>query len=541
MIRLFSSEPEKRVETHLDQEHSLIDTLDRMTEGQLWKVTLPSKGQYLISGQKEKSNIEVGSKWPFPDGSLSAIMLQDVTEADMNIEALASEISRVLSPDGICLSLQLDAMQPVSKQAGHPQGIPPSTLVMAFESTGLFSRYDFLIDSGRFAVLSSQSKEKLNRYGKELCFRQPLPVVSCEEDQINVLPMAGIRFENTKLILGENATLHLFNRSFDCMELNIFFDIEEVSTETAGVIFLNHFPCFYREALRGGPLIIDEIMVPPGGSQLRWQGPELHVKEMRIEAFRVNATQFCEWLPFDQYQRYWTITEAVKRAVKTSPRRILDIGGYPGLTQPFLPGDDIWVSDISPCDRPHYVRVVDVNLPFEDRFFDAVISTDTLEHIQREDRWKAVKEMVRVSKETVILGFPFEEGPAPFVDRLLDEYHRVELGVDFPFLREHIELGLPSRQETIRWLEEMGLLVMNIPNAYAPTFLPMMRQEFFFLNQPKRHRMFREWNKYYNRQFVQHDNREPAYRCILVAGREKISFDDLLARGSDIHQTIPIL
>ncbi|MFQ5354296.1 MAG: hypothetical protein ACE5DR_05055 [Thermodesulfobacteriota bacterium] len=48
-------------------------------------------------------------------------------------------------------------------------------------------------------------------------------------------------------------------------------------------------------------------------------------------------------LPFDQYQRYRVIKDAID-AVRTNkgPLKILDVGGSPGTLLDFLPDDDIY-------------------------------------------------------------------------------------------------------------------------------------------------------------------------------------------------------
>jgi ubiquinone/menaquinone biosynthesis C-methylase UbiE len=525
------------------EESVLISIVERMIGEKLWEVSASEKGSYLISRDKEKLTVQVGSRWPYQDKSLGGVLLKDLVVADRNIPYLAKELSRILKPEGVCLSTHFDAMQFMAAANVQKKGIPLATLLFAFEEMGLSSLYGYFADSTRYGVLSSLSKATIRHCSQLLFARQPFYFTRNHlEQEVNILPQAGIKVDSVGNVhLGEYGAFHILNRNKNCVGLKLELSVEEHGTENPGKMVLNHFVCFYSERMKKGRVVIDDIFIPPGGSLLQWHGPELCIKDFFCEAFGIEEKEFCEWLPFDQYQRYWTITEAVKKTATATPRKMLDIGGYPGLTQPFLPGDQIWVIDIQACDRPNYIQMTGGTLPFEDGFFDAVISADTLEHMEKESRFNAIKEMVRVSKNAVVIAFPFSEGPAPLVDKMLDEYHKIEFGFSFPFLREHLELGFPSRKETMFWLEACGLHVLSIPNAYAPTYLPMMKQELFFLNYPKWHRTFRDWNRYYNRYLTKCDNREPAYRCIIVATKEKIDCKDLLADSRNIHVAIPIL
>jgi ubiquinone/menaquinone biosynthesis C-methylase UbiE len=46
-------------------------------------------------------------------------------------------------------------------------------------------------------------------------------------------------------------------------------------------------------------------------------------------------------------------------------------------------------------------------MPFKDGEFDFVFSLDMLEHIPKDKRLDAIREMVRVSKHDIIVAFPY--------------------------------------------------------------------------------------------------------------------------------------
>ncbi|HEB12130.1 MAG TPA: class I SAM-dependent methyltransferase, partial [Actinobacteria bacterium] len=115
-------------------------------------------------------------------------------------------------------------------------------------------------------------------------------------------------------------------------------------------------------------------------------------------------------LPFDQFQRYKTVSEfadSIHREDK-GPLKILDVGGYPGLITDFLPDDDITIVDVVPGDMPNYHQTKGGKLPFEDASFDLVCSCDTLEHVPAPDRQAFILELARVSKDYLLIPAPFD-------------------------------------------------------------------------------------------------------------------------------------
>ncbi|MHB1361641.1 MAG: class I SAM-dependent methyltransferase [Thermoleophilia bacterium] len=99
------------------------------------------------------------------------------------------------------------------------------------------------------------------------------------------------------------------------------------------------------------------------------------------------------------------------------------------------------------------------NLPFEDREFDAVVSVDALEHIPKKEREPAVTEMLRCAHRLAVIAVPYGAG-AEAQDQFLDERYRRVRGEDFPFLKEHLEGGLPEADEMeqviVRSLRRLG-------------------------------------------------------------------------------------
>lgn len=93
---------------------------------------------------------------------------------------------------------------------------------------------------------------------------------------------------------------------------------------------------------------------------------------------------------------------AVDIAGDIKGKSILDVGGEGNLKQ-FLKNGKIISVNIKEGD----VIATGVSLPFKENSFDAVFSLDVLEHINKEERKKFVKELMRVAEEKVIICAPY--------------------------------------------------------------------------------------------------------------------------------------
>ncbi|MFN3386795.1 MAG: class I SAM-dependent methyltransferase, partial [Candidatus Thermochlorobacter sp.] len=104
-----------------------------------------------------------------------------------------------------------------------------------------------------------------------------------------------------------------------------------------------------------------------------------------------------------------------------------------------------------PLPNLHPIVLSSVTLPFENRSFDVVVSTDTLEHIVPHQRATMVSELIRVAKQRVFLAVPIGERAAEH-DRKLDALYAQKHGKRHPFLIEHVEYGLPTLQQMQTYL-----------------------------------------------------------------------------------------
>ncbi|MFQ5797012.1 MAG: class I SAM-dependent methyltransferase, partial [Candidatus Bipolaricaulia bacterium] len=158
-------------------------------------------------------------------------------------------------------------------------------------------------------------------------------------------------------------------------------------------------------------------------------------------------------LPFDQYQRYKVVEDiatTIKDLTGRERLKVLDVGGSPGLIGDFLPSDDTIVLDILRCDRPNSVQGDGRDAPFGDGSFDLVTCLDTLEHVPRESRKALVLELLRVSRDFIIIIAPFADENVELAEQILNEFIRQTLKAEHEQLKEHLAYGLPRLGDIVQ-------------------------------------------------------------------------------------------
>jgi len=151
----------------------------------------------------------------------------------------------------------------------------------------------------------------------------------------------------------------------------------------------------------------------------------------------------------DTWQRHQIVSELVG-----SPGTLLDVGGVAGELSAFLPGTKVVTANV---DGPADLHFDGAALPFPDRSFEAATSLDVLEHIPRESRQQHLRELVRVSRRTVVICCPLGTPAHVEAERGLSEWHRSVTGSGHRFLDEHLERGLPTEKELRILAEESEL------------------------------------------------------------------------------------
>ncbi len=248
-------------------------------------------------------------------------------------------------------------------------------------------------------------------------------------------------------------------------------------------------------------------------------------------------------LPADLYSRntlYGLLTEFIlkNRAPDENNHslEILDVGGGDGKLAWFMPQHTrVTILDRKPSPeegKTNYVQGDAVHLPFADKSFDLVISSDMLEHLPVEDRLTAFREMFRVSRRHVILAAPFNSIYNQKAEEYINTQFRDHTGQDHPFLIEHIQNGLPELEELEQDLAEKAISYVkfgegNIYNWYLQQLTTGAK-----LNQPVAiaDDTPQSFNEFFNENLDKLGNfRAPTYRTVLFCDQQQtVSRRDLL-------------
>lgn len=161
---------------------------------------------------------------------------------------------------------------------------------------------------------------------------------------------------------------------------------------------------------------------------------------------------FHRWHP-EVALRYLPLVDKIK---KLGNVRILDVGSgglgiAPYLKRP-ITGVDV---NFSPP-FSHFLKRVKgsaLNLPFADRSFEIVVCVDMLEHLTKEERKKAIEEMLRVAQKNIMIAVPCGK-KAYGQDCELDYYYKKQFGREYIFLAEQLEFGLPQKDEILKMIRK---------------------------------------------------------------------------------------
>jgi len=225
-------------------------------------------------------------------------------------------------------------------------------------------------------------------------------------------------------------------------------------------------------------------------------------------------------LPFDQYQRYKIVSDALEalRANK-APFTILEVGGSPGQIRGFLPEDKIFILDEVSSGAANFIRGDGAALPFEDKAFDISISVDVLEHIAPTRREAFISELKRVSKSYVLIAAPFMSKATETAESLLFDVIKAANNEEHAFLKEHIKYGLPEKAEVLERLGAADWETIAVPNGALKRWLPMMALSLYIGGDEFLQGLSERINSFYNSSYYDDDNMEPSYRHLLVACR----------------------
>src|SRR5207249_11819132 len=138
--------------------------------------------------------------------------------------------------------------------------------------------------------------------------------------------------------------------------------------------------------------------------------------------------------------------------------RILEVGPWIAGLAKFLDQHTIIGIDNRSLNRrilPQNLKIIQasaLSAPFPDSSFDHVVCVDVIEHLAASDRAGLIKEALRITKDTLFIATPSGMRTVRaerFLYAVLAPFYRI-FHKDLSFLREHIENGLPLKEELLR-------------------------------------------------------------------------------------------
>jgi hypothetical protein len=238
---------------------------------------------------------------------------------------------------------------------------------------------------------------------------------------------------------------------------------------------------------------------------------------------------------FDYVGRYQLIAETITRyfaASKTKPNQILDVGGLGSLLGQLLPIPlVVFDSEASTAesgaeqqgDGAHMAHI-------KDGSYDAVVTSDTLEHIPREDRKSFINELLRVSNDLVIICAPFNRSQGAVQEEAgLQDFYKNIVGQPDRWLQEHAEYGLPREKEILAHVPA-DISVATFHHSSLQLWRSLLSINLLAnkLGNPELHKVVHNINCAYNDNVLFSDFAEDSYRTFIV-----------LSKKHDIQLSVP--
>jgi hypothetical protein len=230
------------------------------------------------------------------------------------------------------------------------------------------------------------------------------------------------------------------------------------------------------------------------------------------------------WTSFDRYARYGAIVGALRATLGKGHLRVLDVGDPSGYLTVFDDDLSVVCADLSIVDAPlpGAARLAGdgTALPFADRSFDAVVSSDALEHVPDDVREPFLVELARVAARAVVVAAPFATEGVAGAEALARRYVLLVTGEEQDQLEEHAQRGLPHLDRAVGVLRACGLDVAVEGNGNLDDWLHLMMLKHQLMARPALSPLDPAYDIAYNEMLVARNHVPPFYRHVICACRD---------------------
>jgi SAM-dependent methyltransferase len=203
--------------------------------------------------------------------------------------------------------------------------------------------------------------------------------------------------------------------------------------------------------------------------------------------------------------------------------RVLDVGDASGYLSEFDSELRPISLDIEPVPDPlpSAIRLAGdgTSLPFADETFDAVVSSDALEHVPPGHRERFLSELLRVSRDVVVLAAPFDTPGVAGTEAMIRHFVLLATGAPQVQLDEHRDNGLPDLASTEKFLTGLNFNVVTAGNGNLHDWLTMMLIKHQIAPREALAPLGSGYDLLYNALFAGREQVGPFYRHVIVACR----------------------
>ncbi len=227
---------------------------------------------------------------------------------------------------------------------------------------------------------------------------------------------------------------------------------------------------------------------------------------------------------FDQHQRYQVVAQMLQPLLEQKKKvTVLEVGANRStILGDLLPTATLLYSDIVLPDTPstHFVQANALALPFQEQSVDFVLALDVFEHIEHNSRASFLSELWRVAKKGVLVAGPFNTEGVRDAEVRINGFYRALYGEDHPWLKEHIENGLPCCDEVRAFFQSAQAGVVEYAHGSLKVWERLLGIAIMSEHHEVLNRCIRDIDLWYAKGFLKNDASPPCYRHFFFGIKE---------------------